>query len=87
MAELIYPNGEALSLEPKNGKTFSLQELQDAVEGYIEMVSTKDGRNMVINEEGKLKGLEINHEATKLFAPGVDVIVGNAVVCSSEEIE
>lgn len=86
MAEIIYPNGETLPFEMK-GKTASLKELQDAVGGLIECVDTNDGRLMIINEEGKLEGLEPNHVATELFAPGHDIIVGNAVILNHVEME
>ena len=86
MVEVIYPNGETLPMEMK-GKKPTLKEMQDIVEGYIEVVSTNDGRLMVINEEGKLKNLEPNHVATELFVPGMDIIVGNAIVMNKEEME
>ena len=86
MAEIIYPNGETLPFEMK-GKTASLRELQDAVGGYIETVPTNDGRIMVVNEEGKLKDLEMNHVATELLTHNADVIVGNAVILGQDEME
>ena len=45
---------------------------------------------MIVNEEGKLKDLPFNHDATKIYAETYlyrDVIVGNALVCKSTEIE
>ena len=91
MAEIIYPNGESLPFEPKDGKEFSLKELQDAVGGLIEVVSLSNGKLMIINEEGKFKNLESNHVATELFTPESrifpDHIVGNAIVMEREEME
>lgn len=54
-------------------------ELQKLVEGYIEMPYLFDDVDIVINEEGKLIGLEPNvyiYDDNDL----VDVIVGNIVV-------
>lgn len=80
---------ETIEVKPKSGKTFSLHELHSFVEGYIEIVELKDGKIMVVNEEGKLKDLPFNHAATKIYAETYsnrDVIVGNALVCESNEI-
>ena len=81
---------ETVEVKPKSGKTFSLSELQDFVEGYIEIVNLRDGKIMVVNEEGKLKNLPFNHAATKIYAEthfDREVIVGNALVCKSTEIK
>lgn len=78
-ALLIKSDGEKLNITPDNGKYFSLKELQKYVGGYIEMLLTNDDRTMIINEEGKLKNLEINNEANKLIEE--IVIVGDVVVC------
>lgn len=46
---------------------FALDELQEAVGGYIEIVGARVGDVplvMVLNEEGKLAGLPVNHMAT-----------------------
>lgn len=81
---------ETVEVKPKSGKTFSLSELQGFVEGYIEIVELKDGKIMVVNEEGKLKDLPFNHAATDLFAQTYsngDIIVGNALLCNKSEID
>jgi len=81
MAVLIGTDGRTYVVRPSNGVHFTLEELQGFVGGYIEVVSTIDRRFMVINELGKLKGLELNIPATRLYLHGrSDVIVGNAVV-------
>lgn len=66
----------------------SLSELQEAVGGYIQLVSTKEGNQMVINEEGKINGLPINAAATKMYQYGqYDLIVGDVVICKPGEIK
>ncbi|MDT3388898.1 MAG: DUF3846 domain-containing protein [Bacteroidota bacterium] len=79
-------------VKPK-GETFSLEELQKFVGGYIEIVYLADGKLcMVVNEEGKINHLPMNPIATRLFnlfttgAP-YDYIVGNVLICESNEIE
>jgi hypothetical protein len=71
-------DGEIIPVLPKNKKAFTLTELQKIVGGYIELIYLNDGRVMVINEEGKIDGLEYNLTAT--LAYGNDVIVGNVLV-------
>ena len=81
---------ETVEVKPKSGKTFSLSELQGFVEGYLEIVELKNGKIMVVNEEGKLKDLPFNHAATKIYAETYssrDIIVGNALVCESNEVD
>ena len=74
-----------IAVEPENGKTFSLKEMQKIVDGYIEVVGLRDGRIMVLNEEGKLKGMKLNEGATQMF--GFDWVVGPVLVCPSEMME
>ena len=63
------PGQPAFSKEVEN----SLQSLQKLVGGYIETVSLPHGVCMIVNEEGKLQGLQPN------FRLDHDLIVGTAV--------
>ena len=85
MAQIIKADGTKIDVIPKNGTDFQLSELQEIVGGYIEIVFTKDDQLMVVNDEGKLNGLPINEEATKLV--GYDLIVGDVLVCASSQIK
>lgn len=74
---------------PKNGTDFTLEEMQGYVGGYIEIVGLNDGRLLVVNEEGKLDGLPINRGATAIWEANhgrTDIIVGDALVCDSNEV-
>jgi hypothetical protein len=76
-------------VEPKNGRDFSLDELQGYVDGLIEIVSLYDGRLMVVNDEGLINGLPINPLATAIFqnATGTDdYILGNVLICDDNQI-
>ena len=78
-------NNEAPAIEPE-GKTWTLKELQEYVGGYIELLSLPiKGRVLVTNEEGKLKGLPFNKNATDLYQ--LDIIVGDVVLTDNELIE
>ena len=66
----------------------TLEQLQEAVGGYIEIVrinpdflpmNWEGAEHMYCNEEGKLLGLEYNAKATKLIDFN-DAIVGNVVL-------
>jgi SRSO17 transposase len=85
MAHLYREDGTIETLKPMNGTNWQLAELQTLVGGYIEIVRTLDDRYMVIDEEGKLKGKELNASATRLYLYGRhDVIVGPAVVIDTK---
>lgn len=91
MAKLYKTNGEVLEVEPENGSDFSLEELQDFVDGHIEVVSMSDREYMVVNEEGKLMNLPYNENATRVYnktiGAVVDYIVGDALVCNKNQIK
>jgi hypothetical protein len=83
MATIIHPSGAHIPLS-----NLSLESLQEAVGGYIELITLSDGRHMYLNEEGKLDNLPINEEATKLAHIVLmhgDYIVGPVVICTPEE--
>ena len=89
MAELIKHTGETVEIEPENGSNFRLQELYKILNcSLIELVGTKDGRLIILDEEGKLQNKSINTKATKLYKYGErDVIVGDVVICNNKQIE
>ena len=64
----------------------SLEELQAAVGGYIEMVRTNNVGYLYCNEEGKLLGLPVNMAATTMIEHD-DVIRGDVVVMEEGEEE
>lgn len=66
----------------------TLEGMQKAVDGYIQIINTKDNKLMVINEEGKLTGKELNETATEMVElfPN-DYIVGDVLIAEQNEIE
>lgn len=100
MATWIKASGEEEEVAPARGRTFSLQELQRYVGGYIEIQALSDGRMMVLNEEGKLRGFELNRKATALYRVNVkigeleilreeypDDVVGDVLICGPREVD
>ena len=87
MATLIKSNGEEINIFPNNKTDFQLDELQKYVGGFIEVVKTKDGKTMVINEEGKINDLPINQKASQLYQYNeFDFIAGDVLICQENEI-
>lgn len=92
MAQIIKTDGTRIEVSPKNGKDFSLEELQEIVGGYIEIVECEKNI-MVINEEGKLMNLPFNHIATLEWYRAcpwmccADIIVGDVLLCKSNEVK
>lgn len=89
---IINANGAKTEVTPKSGNSFTLEELQEYVGGYIEIVRLSDKFLMVVNEEGKLLNLPFNSEATdiarqhKAIYPH-DMIVGNALIAKESMID
>jgi len=88
MAILLTPDGKTHNISPKNGATFTADEIRELVGGWLECVRLRHGRLMWINDEGKLRKLPHNPLATILarsaLSPG-DSIVGPAVVMTLQE--
>ena len=84
MAKIYKTTGEVIEVEPKNGKDFKLKELQEIVQGYIEIVNFSPTEYMVVNEEGHLIGLLLNPSATILYKK--DIIVGDVLICNKSQI-
>ena len=93
MATIIRTNGQREDLVGEGpNKTLTLDQMQKALHGgWIEMVFSPLARQyfMVVDEEGKLKGLPINAVATAMARQeGVrDIIVGDAILISTGEVE
>ena len=74
-----------------------LKAAQEFVGGYVEGISFPNGDYLIINEEGKLKNLPVNVEATKLwratftkdkYAFGYDdFVVGPAILIKAKALK
>lgn len=77
-------DGEAVLVKPIDGKEFTTKELQDAVNGWIEMVVPINKRsNLFVNEEGLIHNLPPNGHTESIMDlsryPAGTVIRGNAI--------
>lgn len=91
MGKLYKVSGEVVDMKPANGSIFSYEELKDSIGGgWIEIVGLPDGRMIVCDEEGKLKGFAVNASATEVwvsaFGP-TDVLVGDILIADAGEVE
>ena len=50
----------------------TLESAQKFVGGYVEGITFPNGDYLIVNEEGKLMGLEVNEPATKLWRDTFD---------------
>ena len=75
----------------------TLESAQEFVGGYVEGITFPNGDYLIINEEGKLKSLPVNEEATKLwrstftedkYAFGFDdYVVGPAILIKANALK
>lgn len=82
--------GNVTEIQPDEGETFSLSKLQSLVGGYIQIVHLDDGKILVCDEEGRIKGKECNKLATIYasnlgFDGGCD-LVGNVLFCEDNQV-
>lgn len=89
---IIKTTGQVELATPRNGTDFCLEELQEIVGGYIEIVHLKGGRYMVVNENGLMLGLPDNPAAGLIVMlegeyPDNGNIVGNVLICEKSMIK
>lgn len=82
MALLIHTSGFREEVRPASGEKFTLKELQAHVGGYIQLVKTKRGNQMLVDEDGIDKILPVNPTASVLFGAR---ILGPALLLSPHE--
>ena len=89
MAEIIKTDGTRTATTPANGEYFTLEEMQTAVGGMVEIIELDDKQSMILNEEGKLLDLTYNEVVDEIFHRyfnTLDYIVGDVLLCENELI-
>jgi len=91
---LVPVEGEPTEVRPENGTNFSLEELYSLLNcDTIQLIKSEAcGRTgaerrryiLITDEEGKMKALRPNPQATEWFSSPVDIIVGPAILCHSD---
>lgn len=81
--------GTLQEIKPMNGKSYTQTEMQHYVGGYIERVNIGNGKVLIIDEEGKIKGKLPNRIATGwLQVEGIhDWIAGDAMLIDRKHIK
>lgn len=89
MSEVIYPRGERMKAVPKDGVAFSVTELQDLVDGYIDVMEVADGV-VVFDADGAENNKLYNKVASDMVREcnpeWTGFISGNAVLCAKRMI-
>ena len=75
----------------------TLKSAQEFVGGMVEGVPFPNGDYLIVNEEGKLMGLDVNEKATKLWRDTFDndnyitgrkdFVVGNAILIKKDALK
>lgn len=86
---LLTVDQQTIHVKPKNGVRFTLEELQEMVGGYVQLITLPSGRELWMNEDGKNIGLPVNTLATLLWRyvyrnydiGAEDWVAGNVLYC------
>lgn len=73
----IKVDGVPVAVDARDGKEFQLEELQELVGGYIEVVGKVGGKLVYADEDGNPKGLPVNRIASSKVGK---VIVGTVFI-------
>lgn len=87
MSDILIKDGTTRPIAPMNGTDYSLREMQHYVGGPIETLRVGK-KIMVVNEEGKIRGMKLNKVATdKIIMDGYsDYICGPAMLIEPSHI-
>lgn len=96
-AEILYASGKREIAKPKKGSRFDWRELQEIVGGTFDIqYLPKTGGKIVVRNDGKLVGLPINHDASRLWRKNYPIekfpinndglIVGDVLVCDGKMV-
>lgn len=89
MAKLYKTTGEVIEIQPANGKKFTLEEVQQYVDGYVERVELKHREVLLCNEEAIVYNMPYNRKATEVLAEnygqGCQGLYGDIIHCLKKE--
>ena len=86
--KVLHANGEVTSMRKlEDGEQYLLKDLQEAVDGYVEIAWTGelDGElvHLLVNEEGQLWGLPFNEDGSRIAGR---MLVGPVAVIRQRDI-
>src|SRR5258708_12089085 len=69
MGTIYYPDGRIEEVSPENGRDYQLEELHRLLDcSMIDLIPTRDGNIIVIDDDGKISKKPRNEAATALVA-------------------
>ena len=92
MAQVVQPDGIIFDVEPRNGQSYSLEEIQEYIGGYFQEVHLPRSEDyigfhvMLCDEDGIQKNLQVNMYASIIAH---QTIVGNIMTvrrCGEEYV-
>lgn len=84
MALILKTDFTQVELNPKNGTDFSLEELQHAVGGNIEIACVNTNQLVIVDEDGLLKDKPVNELACLVL--GI-ILYGDVLICESSQVK
>lgn len=85
LACVLKTDGSFYKTSPHNGKHFKMEQIQDIVGGYFQIVATDSKEAlMAVNEDAIALGLPINRNASVVAGT---TILGDALVFSQEMMD
>lgn len=97
MATHIRADGTESVVAPISGQQFTLKELQDFVQGRVEILRLPNRAILIVNEDGKNDGLPENVEATRIWKEAYpidefpwnndELVVGDVILIDNDELD
>ncbi len=85
MATLIKPDGSSETIVGEGAnRVLTLEQIQKAVDGYFQFAPTFGRDNVLVNEDGRARGMKYNHVASNMAG---QELVGPVLFCTDSEIE
>ncbi len=88
---VIKSDGSIKDAKPMDKKKFTLQEMQQAVNGMIKIIDIPfHDCYLITNEEGKLLKLPVNDMASRIYEGSYGLsnqILGDVLVCDKEFVD
>mgnify|MGYP001570705682 CR=1 FL=1 len=85
MATLIKTDGSSETVVGKGlNRVLTLDQIQEAVDGYFQFAPTHGRDNVLVNEDGRMRGMKYNLVASNMAG---QELVGPVLFCADSEIE
>lgn len=85
MGIIFKTNGQQIGIEPENGKTYTLKELQAAVGGYIGIISILNGQKILVFREDISSEFNIIRNSFILEKYAISIF-GDVLICPSSHV-